>query len=82
MKRNGLRVYISPPSTETFGEECVFYSRRADGPYYRWCYEQEPGRWCSTRVHLSEMSIMAFCLASWKTVPPALQARLSEHYLE
>jgi hypothetical protein len=82
VKMNGLRVYVDPVSTELRGENCVFYSRRADGPYYCWRYEEGAGRWRGSRVDLSDMHCKAFCLASWKTVPTALQARLNEHYLE
>ncbi len=60
----------------------VFYSRRADGPYYCWRYEPECGRWTCSRVHLSDHTRRSLCLAVWKAVPDALQVRLGEHYLE
>jgi hypothetical protein len=79
---NGLRVYVNPVGTDTLNEHGVFYSRRADGPYYRWRYEEEFGRWRGSRVHLSDLTLRELCIASWKAVPRALQARLGEHYLE
>lgn len=76
---SGLQVYINTVGADMPG---VFYSRRAGGPYYRWCFEEEIVRWRSSRVHPSALALKAFCLANWKTVPPALQVRLDEHYLE
>ena len=81
-RRSGLRVYINPVGVDVFGEAGLFYSRRSDGPYYRWRYEKESLRWRSSRVCPSVLALRAFCAASWKAVPPALQARLDEHYLE
>jgi hypothetical protein len=77
-----LRVYIGRPNVETPDGQAVFYSRRADGPVYRWRYEQEPGHWCYARVSLVNLSLSVFPVASWGTVPSALQSRLSEHYAE
>lgn len=80
-KMNGLRVYFNPSSTDTPGSK-VFYSRRADGPYYRWRVEGELGQWHGSRVHPSDWSLKALSLASWKAVPTTLQAKLGEHYLD
>jgi hypothetical protein len=82
IKRGGLRVYINPAGLDVPGEPGVFYSRRECGPYYRWCFEKEPVRWRSSRVELSVLTLKAFCVANWNLVPPALQARLDEHYAE
>ncbi len=79
---NGLRVYFKLAGTDILGEQRVFYSRRADGPYYRWYYEQELEQWCGSRVRLPDMTLKALCMASWKAVPTALQTRLDEHYME
>ena len=35
-----LRVYVGPAAPRARGGQEVFYSRRADGPYYRWLYER------------------------------------------
>lgn len=79
---NGLRVYIHPVGTDTrFGNK-MFYSRRAGGPYYRWFYEETLGQWQCSRVHLSDVTLRALCVASWKAVPTTLQTKLGEHYLE
>lgn len=77
-----LRVYVCSLSAGTLDMRAVFYSRRADGPYYRWFYEEEVGRWHFSRVRLSKLTLRELCAASWKAVPSELQARLGEHYLE
>ena len=79
---NGLRVYINSVGTDTLSGHGVFYSRREDGPYYLWRYEQEIGQWRGSRVRSYDLTPKALCVASWKVVPIALQARLGEHYLE
>lgn len=80
-KMNGLRVYVNPVGAETLAGNSVFYSRRGDGPYYRWRYEEELRQWRSSRVSF-DVTLKALCMASWKAVPTALQARLDEHYLD
>ena len=77
-----LRVYVDSLSACTQGERATFYSQRADGPYYRWLYEEEVRRWRFSRVRLSRLTLRALCVASWNAVPTALQSRLGEHYLE
>jgi hypothetical protein len=77
-----LRVYINTAGTLWQDEERAFYSRRSDGPYYRWRYEEAQGRWCFSRVRLSRFVLKALCAANWKAVPDALRKTLDEHYLE
>jgi len=82
---NGLRVYInqvSPEAATPVNGQRVFYTRREDGPFYRWRYDEGPGQWIFSRVHSSDMIPKALSIASWTAVPTALRARLSEHYLE
>ena len=79
---NGLRVYINQTGTDTLSEQRVFYSRREDGPYYRWRYEEQLRQWRVSRVSVSGSPLKTLCVASWQTVPTALRARLSEHYLD
>ena len=79
---NGLRVYINPPGADALGEQRVFYSRRADGPYYRWRYDEQAGHWRGLRVHSSGFPLKTLCVASWQVVPTALKVRLGEHYLD
>lgn len=76
-----LRVYFNPESAHTNGGQRVFYSRREGGPFYRWLFEEERGRWHSSRVHPHLPTLKTLCVANWKIVPPALQERLDEHYL-
>jgi hypothetical protein len=79
---NGLRIYINTATPETQLGDTVFYSRRSDGPYYRWCYEETLARWRSSRIHVSDMSPKELCIATWKGVPAALKASLNQHYLD
>jgi len=79
---NGLRVYINTETTETRGGYGVFYSRRENGPYYRWFYEEQVSQWRVARVHSSGFSPRVLCARSWKIVPAALQRSMVEHYQE
>ena len=79
---NGLRIYINPPGTDALSEQQVFYSRRADGPYYRWRYDEQDGRWRGLRMRPSGFTSKELCVASWQAVPTALKVRLGEHYLD
>jgi hypothetical protein len=60
----------------------VFYSRRADGPYYRWSYENTQQQWRCVRVHADELPYLSLSASRWKNVPRSLQRSLTEHYVE
>ena len=77
-----LRVYVRRVVKEAPAVPPVFYSRRADGPLYRWRYEEAPERWHYSRVRLSKLTLSVLSIMSWEAVPPALRDRLGEHYLE
>ena len=77
-----LRIYITGAVKGASGGQSVFYSRRADGPFYRWRYEETPGRWRYARVSLSKFTLRVLSLANWDAVPSALQSQLGDHYLE
>jgi hypothetical protein len=78
-----LHVYIAAAAgSEARGECTAFYSRRADGPYYRWRYVESSGRWLYSRVSLDRPARRVLCVARWDAVPTALRNRLGEHYLE
>lgn len=77
-----LRVYTNAVGAHARGGQGLFYSRRADGPFYRWHYDEDVGLWSASRVPLSKMSLRALSIANWQNVPPALQAMLVNHYLE
>jgi hypothetical protein len=79
---NGLRVYIKPNIADPIGLQKVFYSRRGNGPYYRWLYEETLGQWRVSRVISTDFAPHSLSMASWKAVPAALQSKLGEHYLE
>jgi len=74
---NGLRVYINHGDTDG-----VFYSRRDDGPFYCWCYQEQVGQWRVARVSSSKFSPRILSTTSWKVVPAALQRSIREHYQE
>lgn len=78
---NGLRIFIDEKTIEEAGDQ-VFYSRRSEGPYYRWCYEQEPNKWRAARVHGSHLATDNLSLWRWKDVPAALKTSLIDHYAE
>ena len=78
----GLHVYVNPVGLDRPHGSTVFYSRRADGPFYCWRYETGLGQWRFSRVYLSLWTRRTLCLANWNAVPVALQSRLGEHYLE
>ncbi|MET0645435.1 MAG: hypothetical protein ABW208_02375 [Pyrinomonadaceae bacterium] len=77
-----LHVYIVPVNSDARGECTAFYTRRGDGPYYRWLYVESSGRWRYSRVILDRPALRVLCVARWEAVPTALRDRLGEHYLE
>jgi hypothetical protein len=89
LNMSGLRVYVSAPGNNPTQELAVpeaneaarvFYSRRGNGPTYRWSYEER--RWRPSRMHTSDFDARKLCNASWKSVPETLQAQLGAHYLD
>ena len=77
-----LHVYVEPLSSGVRGGPAAFYSRRADGPYYRWLYAEGAGCWLYSRVSLDKPALRVLCVARWDALPTALRKRLGEHYLE
>lgn len=77
---NGLRIYIDLKGSDTWC--AVFYSRRADGPYYRWRYEELRGEWLGSRMHAVDLPVSELVLAPWKDIPAALKLRLNGHYVD
>jgi hypothetical protein len=60
----------------------VFYSRRGNGPIYRWLYDEHLARWRSMRMQASNLDSHTLANASWKSVPETLQLQLNAHYLD
>lgn len=89
---SGLRVYVSAPATDltsvvpivdgTINLDRVFYSRRGNGPIYRWLYEEKLAHWRPSRMNTSDFNSHKLSNASWKSVPEKLQAQLGTHYLD
>ena len=89
---SGLRVYINAPSTsqaslvgvaaDGAAGDKIFYSRRGNGPIYRWLYEEKLAHWRALRMHTSDFDTHKLSNASWKSVPETLQAQLGAHYLD
>ena len=77
-----LRVYVKPEAARNNGGHVVFYSRRRDGPYYCWRYEERLGHWCGSRVPSSDLSVKELCITPWKALPAALQASIDAYYVE
>ena len=88
---SGLRIYINTPvinqasdidTADKTAVGRVFYSRRGNGPIYRWLYEESRSHWRALRMNTSEFDSHKLSNASWKTVPESLQAQLGAHYLD
>jgi hypothetical protein len=79
---NGLRLYARVNDHGNNGAADVFYSRRGNGPYYRWHYENIIGQWRVSRVIAPDFDPHSLALAPFKALPAALQTKLSMHYME
>jgi hypothetical protein len=88
---SGLRVYVKtpelapsqPPVVEDDAKSFkTFYSRRGNGPYYRWLYEEKLALWRSLRMNTADFDSHKLSNTSWKSVPETLQAQLGAHYLD
>ena len=89
---SGLRVYVNSPSNSLptglvveegdMKADRVFYSRRGNGPIYRWLYEKKLSHWRPLRMHTSDFNSHKLSNASWKSVPETLQAQIGAHYLD
>jgi hypothetical protein len=89
---SGLRVYVNssianlPSGGGVKGEDIdvatIFYSRRGNGPFYRWLYEEKLANWRPSRMNTSDFNSHKLSNASWKSVPETLQAQLGAHYLD
>jgi hypothetical protein len=77
---DGLKIFVDQGLSEPEQGFQVFYSRRADGPYYRWAYEEAPKRWRVSRVLSSDFSPKNLALSPWKSVPAPLQKKVIDHY--
>lgn len=87
---SGLRVYVNSSSASQTSRieepdpkvERVFYSRRGNGPVYRWLYEEKLAHWRALRMPTADFNSHKLSNASWKSVPETLQAQLGAHYLD
>lgn len=79
-KMNGLRVYVNILPEERAKDSGAFYSRRENGPFYRWTLADR--HWSAARVTSSTFSSKDLSATSWKLVPTALQRSIVEHYQE
>jgi len=76
----GLRVYIHDTIAEKINGHLVFYSRREDGPYYRWAFDDVVREWRVGRVANSVITSRDLTLEAWKRLPVALQRSMVDHY--
>lgn len=89
---SGLRVFINAPrADEASGSDVEdrdssvngdFYSRRGNGPIYRWRYEEKLAHWRASRMNTADVDNHKLSNATWKSVPETLQAQLGSHYLD
>jgi hypothetical protein len=77
-KMNGLRVYVNILPEERAQDSGAFYSRRENGPFYRWTLADR--HWSAARVTSTGFSSKDLSATSWKLVPTALQRSIIEHY--
>jgi len=73
-----LRVYVNVQPAERAKDSGAFYSRRANGPFYRWTLSDR--RWSASRVASASFSSKDLSATSWKLVPAALQRSINDHY--
>jgi len=79
---NGLHMFIVESGGQLTVRVPVFYSRRYDGPYYRWSYEQKLQGWRPVRVQAAELPHLTLSASRWQNVPRSLKTSLAEHYVE
>ena len=77
-KMNGLRVYVNILPEERAKDSGAFYSRRDNGPFYRWTLADR--NWSASRVSSANFSSKDLSATSWKLVPTALQRSIVDHY--
>ena len=77
-KMNGLRVYVNILPEERAKDSGAFYSRRENGPFYRWTLADR--QWSAARVSTANFSSKDLSATSWKLVPTALQRSIVDHY--
>jgi hypothetical protein len=77
---NGLKLYIE--QVDETSNASIFYSRRGDGPFYRWLYEAKDSHWRVYRIDTADFKSRDLSNASWKSVPEELQAQIGQHYLD
>jgi hypothetical protein len=77
-KMNGLRVYVNIMPEERAQDSGAFYSRRENGPFYRWTLADR--HWSASRVSSANFSSKDLSATSWKLVPTALQRSIVDHY--
>ena len=79
---NGLRVYAPVVNGSLDHVMDVFYSRRDNGPFYVWRYDQAQATWRPSRINTADVILQTVSSATWKSLPHSLRARLGEHYIE
>jgi len=89
---SGLRVFVNAASADQASGRGAedrdptangdFYSRRGNGPIYRWRYEEKLAHWRASRMHTADFDNHKLSNATWKSVPETLQVQLGSHYLD
>jgi hypothetical protein len=79
---NGLHLFIANRGTNITANIPVFYSRRYDGPYYRWSYDERMKQWRPSRMHAIQLQELTLCVSKLEQCPVSLKKSLAEHYLE
>lgn len=76
---DGLRIFTNRSVSESHDGCAVFYSRRNDGPFYRWSYFENRDEWQAGRVG-SLISRNELLARTWKTIPEPLQRSIIDYY--
>jgi hypothetical protein len=87
---SGLRLYVMTSTIDLARDtiiegddtkfDRVFYSRRGNGPIYRWLYQEILANWRPSRMQSMDFDAHKLSNASWKSVPETLQVQLGQHY--
>jgi len=87
---SGLRLYVIASATNLASDTIIesddtkaariFYSRRGNGPVYRWLYQETLANWRPSRMQSLDFDAHKLSNASWKSVPETLQVQLGQHY--
>ncbi len=78
----GVRIFTLDSEDVRSDVSQIFFSRRSEGPYYRWSFAEDQQKWRSMRVPHDQLPHLPLNAWSWRNIPHALQRSLVDHYQE